>query len=115
MNQLIVDTVRSLYLKHGGRNHREIEREMRESGHPTFTRRVFYNKKTERGFSVGWIERFGWRDELAQSASFSSFLSPKGTDNIAQGKAASGRNPGSADQPHSLPEWEQQTPIENGE
>ena len=68
-NQLIIETAKALYLKHGGTNHRAIEREMRRQGCLTFSRRVLHSQKTKRGtVRPGWIERFGWRDELKQAA-----------------------------------------------
>ena len=63
-SDVIISTARSLFLKYRGVNHRRIEIEMRRLGHRTFTRRVFYGKRTERGYRPGWIERFGWRNEL---------------------------------------------------
>src|SRR5689334_11542130 len=65
-NELIIDTVRELYL--GGLNHREIELEMRRRGCLSFTRRVLHSQKTKSGRTrPGWIERFGWRKELEKS------------------------------------------------
>ena len=62
-NQLIIDTVRELYL--GGLNQRQIEMEMRRQGCLTFSRRVLHSQKTKRGtVRPGWIERFGWKEQL---------------------------------------------------
>jgi predicted phage terminase large subunit-like protein len=63
-NQLILNAAREIYLKHHGRNHREIEREMHALGCRRFSRRVLYNQKTKTGQRPGWPTRFGWRDEL---------------------------------------------------
>jgi predicted phage terminase large subunit-like protein len=62
--KLILNTVRDLYLKYGGQNHRQIEREMRALGCDTFSRRVLYNQKTKTGIRLGWPARFAWKDEL---------------------------------------------------
>jgi predicted phage terminase large subunit-like protein len=63
-SKLIINAVRELYLKYGGQNHRQIEREMRALGCDTFSRRVLYNQKTKTGIRLGWPARFGWKDEL---------------------------------------------------
>ena len=63
-NQLVIDSARLLYLKHGGRNHRFIEKEMHELGCLRFSRRSLYNQRTKTGLRLGWIERFKWKDQL---------------------------------------------------
>src|ERR1041385_7662163 len=66
-NSLIIDVAKSLYLKHGGKNHREIEREIHALGCRRFTRRSLYNQKTKTGYRLGWIEKYGWKTELAEN------------------------------------------------
>jgi hypothetical protein len=67
-NPLIIETARSLYLKYGGENHRQIEREMHQRGCEHFTRRVFYNQRKADGtIRPGWIEKYGWKEELAST------------------------------------------------
>src|SRR5215467_12410370 len=63
-NSLIISTAKQLYLEHNGLDHRLIEKEMRRLGCLTFTRRVFYTKKTPKGPRMGWIEKYNWKDEL---------------------------------------------------
>ena len=64
-NQLIIDRAREIYLKHGGTDHRAIELEMRAGGCLSFTRRVLHSQKTRSGrIRKGWIERFGWKEQL---------------------------------------------------
>lgn len=63
VDPVVVDAARRLYLKYGGRQHERIEKEMRESGHP-FYRSLLYTTKHESGLSPGWIERFGWMEQL---------------------------------------------------
>ncbi|HMO79197.1 MAG TPA: phage terminase large subunit [Pyrinomonadaceae bacterium] len=53
-----------LFIKYGGKHHRRIESEMRALGFPTFSRRVFYNRKNRGREATGWIERFGWAERL---------------------------------------------------
>src|SRR5512141_2345900 len=78
-NQLIINAVRDLYLRHNGRCHRAIEREMHALGCRRFSRRVLYNQKTAAGVRLGWIERFGWKAELARLADAPSSSSRPGT------------------------------------
>ena len=55
-----IQDCRELYLKYGGENHEQIEREMRAMGHRDFHRRSLY-RRFERGTSrAGWIETYGW-------------------------------------------------------
>ncbi len=54
-----------LYLKYNGRQHDQIEREMRELGW-SFSRRTLHNRSDRRRSERGWIERFGWRGILVQ-------------------------------------------------
>src|SRR5215204_3380925 len=66
-DKALVDACRELYLKHGGRKHRFIEAEMRAAGWPEFDRRRLYSN-TVRGVEYGgWIERFGWKQEVARA------------------------------------------------
>src|SRR5512141_66293 len=51
---------RKLFIEHGGMNHHLIERGMRDAGYARFNRRCLYRS----GGRPGWIERFGWRDEV---------------------------------------------------
>jgi predicted phage terminase large subunit-like protein len=66
-NQLIINAAKLLYLKHSGQNHRLIEREMHALGCRRFTRRSLYNQKTKTGYRLGWIEKFGWKRDLAEN------------------------------------------------
>ncbi len=67
-DKALVDACRELYLKHGGRKHRFIEAEIRAAGWPEFDRRRLYSN-TVRGIEYGgWIERFGWKQEVARAA-----------------------------------------------
>jgi hypothetical protein len=68
-NSLIISTAKDLYLKYHGSNHRQIERDMRAKGCLTFTRRVFYNQTTPKGTRMGWIEKYGWKSDLAEARS----------------------------------------------
>ena len=63
-NPLVISTARDLYLKHGGHDHRLIEREMRALGCDHFSRRRFYNQRTPKGIRRGWIEKYGWKQGL---------------------------------------------------
>lgn len=64
-NSLIIEKAKELYLKYNGRNHRLIEKAMHDAGCLTFTRRVLYSRKYKNGQTrTGWIEKYGWRDEL---------------------------------------------------
>jgi predicted phage terminase large subunit-like protein len=65
-NQLIIDLAREIYLKQKGRDHRQIEMEMRRRGCLTFTRRVLHSQKTRTGRRPGWIELYGWRELLSE-------------------------------------------------
>src|SRR4051794_9121842 len=67
MNKLIINIVKDLYLKHGGRNHRLIEKEMHDLGCRRFSRRSMYNQRTQKGTRLGWIERYHWKDALRQN------------------------------------------------
>jgi predicted phage terminase large subunit-like protein len=120
-NILIISAAKQLYLQHNGRNHRAIEREMRALGCLTFSRRRLYNRMTPRGLRPGWIEKYGWKNDLAKTRSIENgelriendkpsgadLQSPKVTNNIAQGKAG-GRHPGNTARNGALPEGEQQ-------
>ena len=54
----------NLYLKYSGKMLTRIEREMRGFGHANFARRILYSS-TERGIrKPGWIEKYGWRENL---------------------------------------------------
>src|SRR5215204_6273625 len=81
-NQLVIDKARSLYLKHNGRHHRLLEKEMHDLGCLRFTRRSLYNQRTKTGLRLGWIERFKWRDELRRLLSPKGTLEASGTDKI---------------------------------
>jgi predicted phage terminase large subunit-like protein len=59
-NPLIIEKAKEVYIKHNGQNHREIEREMREAGCLTFSRRVLYNQ----GKRLGWVAKYEWKREL---------------------------------------------------
>src|SRR3954453_4660405 len=64
MNKLIINIVKDLYIKHGGKNHRLIEKEMHDLGCRRFSRRSLYNPRTKTGKRLGWIERYHWKDPL---------------------------------------------------
>src|SRR4051812_43458155 len=66
-NQLIVNAARASYIKHAGRSHRQIEREMHLLGCRRFSRRSLYNQRTKTGIRLGWIERYHWKDALRQN------------------------------------------------
>jgi predicted phage terminase large subunit-like protein len=58
--ELKVEDCRRLYLKHDGKRHELIEKEMRALGHGDFHRRVLH-RRFERGrCRMGWIERYGF-------------------------------------------------------
>ena len=64
-NDEIIQRAKEIYLRLNGRDHREIEHEMHALGFTTFTRRVLYSRKYNNGTSnPGWIEKYGWREEL---------------------------------------------------
>jgi len=65
-NQPIIDLAREIYLKQKGRDHRQIEMEMRRRGCLSFTRRVLHSQKTRTGRRPGWIELYGWRKLLSE-------------------------------------------------
>jgi hypothetical protein len=60
VNPEMVNACREFYLKHRGRRHGEIEREMREAGWHGFYRAILFTRRHSNGLSLGWIERFGW-------------------------------------------------------
>lgn len=62
----MVAAARVVYLWHGGEQHMQIERKMRELGWKEFHQRLLYPVKDVRGTVVreGFPDRFGWRDEL---------------------------------------------------
>jgi hypothetical protein len=63
----VIAKARELYIKYQGRDHRAIEHEMHLSGCLTFTRRVLYNRTYKNGKKhIGWIDQYGWREELAR-------------------------------------------------
>src|SRR5688572_2505563 len=55
-----IEDCRELYLKHGGRRHGDIEREMRALGHTDFHRRILYSRFERGHHRAGWIERYGF-------------------------------------------------------
>ena len=60
-SQIAVDAYK-LYLSFGGLHHREIEATMRAGGYPTFSRRVFYDRKERGKIYPGWIRKFNWNE-----------------------------------------------------
>jgi predicted phage terminase large subunit-like protein len=60
----LVKTCRELYIKYGGKKHRQIELELRRAGWPEFNRRIFYSNVVRGVEYANWIERFGWKHEL---------------------------------------------------
>src|SRR3982750_3289224 len=60
-SQIIADAYK-LYLSFGGLHHREIEAAMSAGGYPTFSRRVFYDRKERGKIYPGWIRKFRWND-----------------------------------------------------
>src|SRR2546428_13035162 len=63
-----IDACKALYLAYQGRHHEAIEREMRELGHTTFSRRVLYTRNQHGRRLAGWPARFGWVDGLTAEA-----------------------------------------------
>src|SRR5687768_10008832 len=70
-----IEDCRELYLKHGGRQHGEIEREMRELGHTDFHRRILYSRFERGHHRAGWIERYGFLSEPPAGSGQAAFLS----------------------------------------
>jgi len=62
MHSPIVSAAYKLYLSFGGLHHREIEAAMRAGGYPTFSRRVFYDRKERGKIFPGWIRKFKWNE-----------------------------------------------------
>src|SRR4051794_6971226 len=95
-NQLVINKVKELYLKHRGENHRKIEQEMHALGCRRFSRRSLYNQKTKTGHSLGWIEKYGWKTLLIQSENIphrtvdtpDPMSPPSGEDQPAQSSAS---------------------------
>ena len=55
-----IEAARRLYIKYEGKQHAQIEREMRELGYTKFHRRIL-NSRFERGHHrAGWIEKYGF-------------------------------------------------------
>src|SRR5881394_775965 len=69
MHSQIVADAYKLYLSFGGLHHREIEASMRANGYPTFSRRVFYDRKERGKIYPGWIRKFRWNE---RSSSFTA-------------------------------------------
>ena len=63
----MVAAARVVYLWHNGRNHREIERKMRELGWKEFNRNFLYRPKRQSGARMSWPERFGWDVQVARA------------------------------------------------
>lgn len=59
----MVSAARELWLRYKGKEHRRIEREMREMGY-RFRRQVLSTQPHSSGITVGWPEKFGWNAEL---------------------------------------------------
>ncbi len=53
-----------LYKRYAGRKLTQIEREMRALGFADFHRRILYGRKENGTWKAGWIEKFGWREQL---------------------------------------------------
>jgi len=62
----MVAAARVLYFWHNGRQHKKIEREMRELGFESFHRDLLYGRHRKNGARVGWQELYGWRKEVAR-------------------------------------------------
>ena len=60
----LVNACRELYIKYGGKKHRQIAEEIRRSGWPDFDRRRLYNTTVGGTWYPGWIERFKWKEEI---------------------------------------------------
>src|SRR6476646_7869662 len=60
-SQTVADAYK-LYLSFGGLHHRGIEAAMRAGGYPTFSRRVFYDRKERGKVYPGWIRKFKWNE-----------------------------------------------------
>jgi predicted phage terminase large subunit-like protein len=61
MNNSMYETALSLFLKYNGKDHRRIEREMRDLGFAKFHRRIFYDRKKGEHVTKGWISRHKWQ------------------------------------------------------
>ena len=59
----MVNAARELWLRYKGKDHRRIEREMKEMGY-RFRRQVLSPQPYTGGITVGWPEKFGWNAEL---------------------------------------------------
>ena len=59
-----IEACRDLYLKHGGKDHEMIEKEMRELGYKDFHRRNLYRRFERGSCRPGWIETYGWNSLL---------------------------------------------------
>jgi len=64
-DEAAVEFCRKLYLKYNGGRLEQIEKEMREAGWPTFSRRAMFNRYCKGVLKPGWIERFGWQKIVA--------------------------------------------------
>ena len=71
-NQLVINAARGLYLKYGGRRHRQIECEMHALGCLSFSRRVFYDQKSGDRVYLGWIKKYKWNEQLEKPSSLDS-------------------------------------------
>ncbi|MEJ7625101.1 MAG: phage terminase large subunit [Pyrinomonadaceae bacterium] len=55
-----IDACRELYLKHEGRHHELIEKEMRALGHKDFHRRIMHDRFERGRYTAGWINQYGF-------------------------------------------------------
>ena len=63
----MVAAARVVYLWHGGRQHKEIERKMRELGWTKFHRKWLYARRLRsRVIDEGWPEKYGWKTTLLE-------------------------------------------------
>lgn len=63
----MVAAARVVYIWHGGRQHKEIERKMHELGWTKFHRsRLYARRRRSRVIEEGWPEKYGWKQTLIE-------------------------------------------------
>ncbi len=63
-----IEDCRRIYAKYGGRQHEQIEREMRALGHATFHRRLLYSRFERGRHAPGWVEKYSFDLPVAGNA-----------------------------------------------
>ena len=83
-----------LFLLHKGLNFCLIEREMRALGYADFNRRILYSRTEKGEYKPGWIERFGWKNQLGGTGGNTTgrecALRPPDGSNLADGTSPNG-------------------------